>query len=392
MTVPPDDPAHPQVRQAFWAAFGLIAWTAFFAALVIAYLIAFNRHVHTCQEAAAWGLSISLAAAMLSLTLTLRRIGAGSRTPPGRSPTSGAVAAVGCLLIAGSVAVIWVAMDLTLAGQPAGPWSLVLPAVASVIVVPATGGVSLGRHGEPSAGAIALVGTAVPEASDELVPGVASQPAAGPAGATIAKPRPAVLLARDWPSLLEQPCPAVALESGFWRAAVHALAGQRTEQGGVALVSRAQDVLLVLGAVFPSQVSASSTRCEFPTIEVDRVRRALDQVADDIGIAAGEIRMTWVHTHPRLGVFLSGTDHNTSHYWRQLDPQFTPIVIDASRDLLNEQIGVFDSGERQMLPMRVADGLVDERALSRLRESLLTTYLADGEAEPLILLSESRGD
>jgi hypothetical protein len=145
----------------------------------------------------------------------------------------------------------------------------------------------------------------------------------------------------------------------------------------------------VLGAVFPVQMQASTVRCEFSTAEVDRVRRALDEVAEELGIGAGDVTLTWVHTHPALSVFLSGTDRDTAAHWKTLDPQFTPIVIDASRRDLADQIGVFDANGRQLGPMAVVDGLVDESVAEQLNTAVLQTYRAEGQPVPLVLLAGS---
>ena len=286
------------------------------------------------------------------------------------------------MLTAGSVAVIWVAMNLILAKEPIGAWILILPGVAAAITVP------VGRMASP--------GTPEPQAvGPALIP--VDQRGTHDRSQIALLPResretghPPRLVNHGCLSELGNGLPTVALDGGFWRSALATLAAQETEQGGVALISRYQGALMIIGAVFPAQVGASSTYCEFSTADVDRVRQALDHVADDIGIGPGEVSITWVHTHPRLGVFLSGTDRDTSRRWRGLDPSFTPIVIDASRGTLSEQIGVFDTDERAMSPIGLVEGLVTDDMAPRLGEAILSTYHADGQPEPLVLLSGFR--
>src|SRR5262249_10508237 len=155
---------------------------------------------------------------------------------------------------------IWVAMNLILAGQPTGAWILALPAVASAVTVP----LARGALRRPLPAPVTVV---VPR-------GEPAEPGQGP---VIPRhpPEPAGRVNRArLPQLANGAC-AVALDSGFWDAAMRALAGQPREQGGVALISRHQDVLLILGAIFPKQMQASMTHCEFSTVDVERVRLAL---------------------------------------------------------------------------------------------------------------------
>jgi hypothetical protein len=198
------------------------------------------------------------------------------------------------------------------------------------------------------------------------------------------------LLRPDWVVRFGSALPPVALDAGFWQAAVRGLNPRSAEQGGVALLARSHGVILLLAAVFPSQVRASTVHCEFSTADIDRVRRALDGVADEIDIADGGVKVTWVHTHPRLGVFLSGTDLETSRIWREFDPDFTPIVIDISKGNLEDQIGFFYPNGEKIQPMKV-DGLISSAAAHRVRQEILRAYEQDGQAPPLVLISGSAG-
>jgi hypothetical protein len=414
MTASPVDSAEPGPRFIAWpAAFALTIWIVFSGTIVSVYLMAFNRHVPACERAAAWSLSISLAVGILAFLAAPEQYGRlRSRHRRQAAEPGLAVTATLLLLVAGSVAVIWLAVNLTLAKQPAGAWILTLPAVAAAIAGPASGvrvrplrpaDTSPGPAGpatvlvEPGAGASQLLVEPLPGPGDTPSPptgshddlGIGVLPPPGPEIASRDGLLNHALLAEHEGSL-----PAVALDAGFWRAATSTLNERGTEQGGVALISRHNGALLVIGAVFPAQVGASYAHCEFSTTDIERVRLALDRVADEIGIGPGDLSITWVHTHPNLGVFLSGTDKKTSRNWRALDPDFTPIVIDISRPTLTEQIGVFDGNEREITPMRVVEGLVLDPMASRLGRAIVGTYHADGQPPPLVLLSgfhEGRG-
>jgi hypothetical protein len=192
-----------------------------------------------------------------------------------------------------------------------------------------------------------------------------------------------------WASRLGSPPPTVALDAAFWEMVIRELAGRRAEQGGVALMVRSDNVLIVFGAVFPAQMQATPVYCEFSTDDVIRVRRALDEVAPRIGLQPGDVTVTWVHTHPYMGPFLSATDQETARAWRALDPHFTPIVIDANGPHLERQIGVFDSTGRQIEPMGVVRGLVNESVTPQIIGALQHTYRDEGLPEPLVLIPGS---
>jgi hypothetical protein len=407
MTAPPANPAKTGNWTTSWrSAIALGAWAIYFLSLVIVYLVAFHRRSHVCEVAAGWGLATSFTAALLwSLARNTRR-DPRAESGPARTESAGLPLLHITLLSAASLAVIWVAINLTLADQAAGAWALTLPATA--VPVGALVGLLVGGPGRRSAPDVppptvpVRAATTVTQFQPEIrtLPD-ASTPHPGPVvaepGSVVtalapevpakAPAAPICLLEPDWVTRLGAGPPAVALDAGFWRAAVRELDPGSEEQGGVALVARSRDVVLVLGAVFPAQVYASSVRCEFSTADIERVRRALGGVSDELGIVAGTVKVTWVHTHPRLGAFLSGTDHETSSIWRQLDPEFTPIVIDISKKKLDDQIGVFDVHGNKIRPMREVGYVISNAATQRLRQEILRTYRDDGQAEPLVLMS-----
>jgi hypothetical protein len=395
MTVQPADPAEPGVDAASrYATVSALAWVIYFGSLVIVYLIAFSRHSLPGQSAAGWGMSISFAFALPGFLVAFGRVGWRPAFRGHRWPAT--VVLVCALLAAASVAVIWVAINLTMSNQSAGAWLLTVPAAAAPLVLLASP--TLARPGlvtVPSE-----VTLAPPEVTPEVTVASASdvvvlQP---PAAATVVDGfvpgdrgpdgrRAIGLLNPRWAVRLGDPAPAVVLDAGFWRMTVRELASHDVEQGGVALMVRSGDVLAVFGVVFPQQLRATSVYCEFSTDDVIRVRRALDQVAAEIGLEDGDITVTWVHTHPHMGPFLSGTDRETARKWRALDPDFTPIVLDAFGRSLERQIGVFDASGGEIGPIAVIDGVVDESATPALIGALRRGYRADGLPDPLVLIS-----
>ena len=365
------------------------AWAVYFASLAAVYLTAFARNVLPCQAAAGWGLAIAFAAALLAVPFAVSWPSAPRRA--GLSVPRAAAWAAGGLLTLASVAVIWVAVNLTVARDTAGAWALTACAVAAPTAVllarlALSGGTGIGAAAPP---AVAVPephpGVAIPDVEpsadvaavevplDVSEPDVALQ-ATAPIrlvlrdGATITYPS---LLAPDWEARLGSPPPRVAIDAGMWEAVLTTLGRRRSEVGGVALTVRVPRTLIVLGLVLPQQVRANGAFCEFRSEEVSRVRDAIDGVAD---VDSSDVKIAWVHTHPGMGPFLSGTDRATTDTWRAFDPDFTPIVLDPLAQRLKEQIGVFGRDNRKIESLRVVEGLADWDTVSQLKEQLLNAY------------------
>ncbi len=389
------------------ALFGLIGWVIYFTSLSSVYLVAFNRHNLACERSAALGLGISLGSALLAFPagLSFALFSPHSRRPS-RLPAFIRISELlfGCLLAAASVVVIWVAINLTLASQSTGAWILTIPAALAPLawLIGSRGWIQDEELTGPSTEIVPAPPSAGPaEAPEPAVPTDETE-ATGDQAAAVAVldvtsapvlekvsvlERAPDLVNPDWPERLGDSSVAVALDSGFWQAAIACLARMPTEQGGVALVIRLDSALAILAMIFPAQIKASAVRCEFSTSDVERIRMAMDAVFEEPGDGTSLIKMTWVHTHPRLGVFLSGTDQETARQWRELDPDFTPIVIDPSRGKLDEQIGVYDANGRRIKPVRIVEELINKTVTNRLKVELLRAYRADGLPDPLVFMS-----
>jgi hypothetical protein len=416
MKASPAERARPDRGPVLWhPAFGVVAWAVYLVSLVAVYLIAFGKHSHACQSASVWAMAISLAIALVTLPVASARLYARPwpRSADLRASRAFPVIVAGLVLAAGSVAVIWTAINLTIAQDPAGAWALAVPAAAapiaflvSVLTGPVGGGpaesveaaveappVPLERKEpqvpEPEAKAVeAEPASAEPETAEPQAEPAEAETKTEPEKQAIPERVTAVstgLLSADWQQRMDSGV-KVVLDSAFWRKTMKTLAEQSTELGGLALTVRAPDALLIIGIVFPKQISANTIRCVFPTVELDRVRRAIDAIAEEVGIAPGDITITWVHTHPGMGVWLSGIDQDTTRSFRALDPDFTPIVIDPHESSLKNQIGVFDSASEKIGPLDLVEGLVNRSASARLARSLSKTYRDDGLAPPIILL------
>ena len=403
MTAPPADqtPAPRPAPGPSLAAVSVLlvgtAWAAYFASLIAVYLTAMADHVRACETAAGLGMGISFAAVLLVIPFAVSRP-LSARHAGHRIPTAW-VLAIGGLLVAASVAVIWVAINLTLIRDTAGAWMLTACAAAAtaaalLALAPRAGISADGADAEPPTVAIAEpepTSAAIAVAFDTIAPPDAVMPpeVVVPPDAVmppeVVVPPDAVmppeveefvpLLVPDWEDRLGNPRPRVAIDVAMWEATLAALGKRRTEVGGVALTIRVPGTLIVLGLVLPKQVHASGVACEFPSEEVGRVRDVVDRVADILGLDTRDVKITWVHTHPGMGPFLSGTDKATTKAWRAFDPGFTPIVLDPLAQRLNKQIGVFDTNNEEIEQIRVVEGLADSRIVDFLRDELIEAYL-----------------
>jgi hypothetical protein len=180
---------------------------------------------------------------------------------------------------------------------------------------------------------------------------------------------------------------AVGVDEDFWSELTRSLSFAEREQGGVALTTSSDGAIVVVGVVLPQQVAATSARCEFSVLDVERVRDALDSLGDGTGI--DDVRMTWLHTHPGLGVFLSGTDVATSANWRSLDPDFKPIVVDVSRFELADQIGVFGPDNRAINPIGIVSRAIDPEIARRIRQAVLDRYDREHVEAPEVIVGSA---
>ncbi|MFX1564342.1 MAG: Mov34/MPN/PAD-1 family protein [Promethearchaeota archaeon] len=95
----------------------------------------------------------------------------------------------------------------------------------------------------------------------------------------------------------------------------------RTEIGGF-LIGRVQgQKLFVTRATFPRQIGTSTH------VAINDIDMAL--LAEDlIEQGTGEAIIGWWHTHPSLGVFMSGTDITTQERYQAFFPQAIALVVD----------------------------------------------------------------
>ena len=126
----------------------------------------------------------------------------------------------------------------------------------------------------------------------------------------------------------------------------------RNEVGGLLLgQNRPDGTIEYLMAAFPPQIQQTPTFCNFS----DRHRAALELVAARTPLGRILPRVDWIHTHPGLGVFLSGTDRSTFAAFRQERPNGLAVVFDPVANTL----GGFASPTGSQIDVAAAAGPLD---------------------------------
>ena len=151
--------------------------------------------------------------------------------------------------------------------------------------------------------------------------------------------------------------PAIVPECLIRQAAAFTAPRGRLEMGGLLIghVDEQGNNVAVAG-LFPEQLKESPGYCEFDGMWAALTAAACDhanQFGDD---SLPNIRVIgWIHTHPDIGIFLSGTDIRTFRSLRDATPdrRLMAVVVDP----LREQHGVFLT-EREPNGNKPAEGEV----------------------------------
>lgn len=121
-----------------------------------------------------------------------------------------------------------------------------------------------------------------------------------------------------------------AMDTRAWRALCSYLEGfPATEKFGIGIGFRQENRNVVLAFVWPKQEARSSVYCQIRIEDLSTILpfivdlRERTRLETPIGVSA------WVHTHPNLGIFLSGTDRATFRNWADVDPDMLAVVVDV---------------------------------------------------------------
>lgn len=133
---------------------------------------------------------------------------------------------------------------------------------------------------------------------------------------------------------------------------------------------RRDDTTFVLGALFPPLLGASPTHATFDMKWETRLKRA----CRDLGLAPEIGVVGWMHSHPRMSIFLSSVDEPTAAAFLRSDPLTVAVVVNPfSQD---DPIGAFAGN-------RTADRiLVEFRSLLHVPDRLVARVAALCEALP----------
>jgi proteasome lid subunit RPN8/RPN11 len=188
----------------------------------------------------------------------------------------------------------------------------------------------------------------------------------------------------------ERPLPAsdCLIDRELWDELKAELGRQKNEQGGFALGYRQQGHSFITAVVLPANGHSSSTYCEYPTRDLDLVRQAMSALEGLSGSDRLATITAWVHTHPHLGVFLSGTDRATLKQWGALDRNARAIVVDAYKGGFSEQIQAFDA-QCNKVTLETGCAAVPEQLRDRFRRAIQEVYEAEKRPLPELIFAST---
>ena len=117
--------------------------------------------------------------------------------------------------------------------------------------------------------------------------------------------------------------------SSWWRLRYWLRGFQGIEKGGVGIGFRSERETQLLAYLWPRQLHRSPTFCEFETSDLSPLIVMLHDLAAEYCPETPLVICSWVHTHPGLGIFLSGTDKSTVHDLAYLTPSLVAVVFDV---------------------------------------------------------------
>ncbi len=107
----------------------------------------------------------------------------------------------------------------------------------------------------------------------------------------------------------------------------HTLLYSEKEWGGLLLGKKENNKIQCIAAILPPQKSQSAAYCEFRKEIMFILTNLFEKVEDKFGEHDFMIS-TWIHTHPNMGVFLSGTDEGTYGELSKFNKELCAVVVD----------------------------------------------------------------
>jgi hypothetical protein len=121
------------------------------------------------------------------------------------------------------------------------------------------------------------------------------------------------------------------------------------EWGGVCVGYQEGETFHVRGIVLPPQKIQSGAYCEFRKEIFPLVTKQIIRLTSDHKELFHFRSGAWIHTHPGLGVFFSGTDFNSFKYLTQLSPEFLAIVVDPLQNQIIGYNGILETTTEEIV-------------------------------------------
>jgi len=104
-----------------------------------------------------------------------------------------------------------------------------------------------------------------------------------------------------------------------------------TEKFGIGIGYRTGLQNRVLAYIWPCQEARSGVFCQIKIEDLGLIVPFIVELREQLHMEVPIGVSAWVHTHPNLGLFLSGTDRATFANWADVDPAMLALVIDVFR-------------------------------------------------------------
>jgi hypothetical protein len=102
-----------------------------------------------------------------------------------------------------------------------------------------------------------------------------------------------------------------------------------TEKCGLGLGFEDAGRSVVLAYLWPKQTSDSGAFCSFDVADLGALLPLIVDLRRSHGVQGNAGIVAWVHTHPRIGLFLSGTDRGTLGRLAAFDDSIAAVVFDV---------------------------------------------------------------
>ncbi len=149
-----------------------------------------------------------------------------------------------------------------------------------------------------------------------------------------------------------------------------------SEHGGIMFGWKKGTTTFVIGIFFPPQKESTAVFCNFAGKELMSLRNSIDQENKKLNEQNHINIVGWIHTHPDIRVFISGTDKNTIKNLAKWDKTLTAVVVDPYKNMIEEIIGAWNS-DLKKINLKINKIPINndvEKALEGIKESIKSQY------------------